>query len=116
MRGGGGFRADHFGPDHRGWREPYRHWGLGFPYYDYAYPYDYGVGYVAPTYSTYSTSIDSTAATVQQALADAGYYHGAIDGVVGPATISAITAYQRDNGLPVTGAIDDPLLQSLGVS
>jgi Putative peptidoglycan binding domain len=28
----------------------------------------------------------------------AGYYHGAIDGIMGPATRSAIRAYERDHG------------------
>jgi len=28
----------------------------------------------------------------------AGYYHGAIDGIMGPATRRAIRAYERDHG------------------
>jgi localization factor PodJL len=51
---------------------------------------------------------------VQQELAQLGYYQGPIDGIVGPVTQAAIAAYQRDNGLPATGAIDTRLLAALG--
>jgi peptidoglycan hydrolase-like protein with peptidoglycan-binding domain len=54
------------------------------------------------------------AARVQRQLADAGYYHGAIDGVVGDGTRRAIRNYERDNGLPVDGEIDNQLLATLG--
>jgi peptidoglycan hydrolase-like protein with peptidoglycan-binding domain len=43
---------------------------------------------------------------VQQALSDAGYYHGAVDGVYGPETVQAVEDLQKANGLPVTGAVD----------
>ena len=54
------------------------------------------------------------AARVQQQLATAGYYRGAIDGVVGDGTRRAIRNYERDNGLPVDGEIDNQLLASMG--
>ena len=53
---------------------------------------------------------------VQLALRDAGYYHGMIDGLVGPQTRAAIAAYQRDNGLEVTAAVDEPTLVTLGLA
>jgi peptidoglycan hydrolase-like protein with peptidoglycan-binding domain len=37
-------------------------------------------------------------AELQNRLASAGYYHGAIDGIMGPATRRAIRAYERDHG------------------
>jgi peptidoglycan hydrolase-like protein with peptidoglycan-binding domain len=37
-------------------------------------------------------------AELQSRLASAGYYHGAIDGIMGPATRRAIRAYERDQG------------------
>jgi peptidoglycan hydrolase-like protein with peptidoglycan-binding domain len=43
--------------------------------------------------------MDTTASAVQQALADAGYYNGAIDGIVSPGTTNAIAAYQRGSGV-----------------
>ena len=55
----------------------------------------------------------STVSNVQASLADAGYYHGPIDGDLGPGTRNAIAGYQSDYGLRVTGRINDPLLQSL---
>ncbi len=43
---------------------------------------------------------------LQQDLADAGYYTGAVDGVYGPQTVGAVEALQEANGLPVTGTVD----------
>jgi len=78
----------------------------GGPYYGYGpdYGYDSG-GYDA----------DSASVQVQQNLLHDGYYSGPIDGIVGPQTSAAIADYQRDNGLPVTGGIDGPLLSSMGI-
>ncbi len=55
----------------------------------------------------------STGASVQASLAQQGYYHGPIDGDIGPGTRRAIAHYEVDNGLPVNGVIDEPLLVSL---
>jgi len=35
---------------------------------------------------------------LQRRLSRAGYYHGAIDGIMGPQTRRAIQAYERDHG------------------
>ena len=56
---------------------------------------------------------DVGVAYVQQLLADVGYPPGVVDGLMGPATRGAIEAFQRDRGLPVTGAIDDRLVGAL---
>lgn len=40
---------------------------------------------------------------LQTALANAGYYTGAIDGSYGPKTLAAVTAYQQKMGLTVDG-------------
>ena len=40
---------------------------------------------------------------IQIALKNAGYYHGEVDGKVGPSARSAIRDFQRDNGLVVDG-------------
>ena len=56
------------------------------------------------------------AADVQRAqrqLKERGYYSGAIDGVMGPATQAALRAYQRDRGLSVTGRLDSQTVQTL---
>ena len=80
------------------------------PYY-YApgyYPYYYGG---APYY--YRGGGYSVAASVQARLAQKGYYHGPVDGKIGPMSRDAIRAYQARRGLPATGQIDQPLLRSL---
>jgi len=53
---------------------------------------------------------------VQVALRDQGYYAGAIDGLVGPQTRAALAAFQRDHGLVVTAAVDEPTLVTLGLA
>src|SRR3984885_14977626 len=50
---------------------------------------------------------------VQWALSRKGYYHGQIDGVIGPEAISAIQAFQEEQGLPATGLIDPKVLAAL---
>lgn len=57
----------------------------------------------------------STGSNVQAKLAQQGYYHGPIDGDIGPGTRHAIANYEGDNGLEVNGRIDGPLLASLGL-
>ncbi len=51
----------------------------------------------------------------QEALNAAGYNCGTPDGVAGANTQSAITNYQTDKGLTVTGTVTDQLLDSLGI-
>lgn len=57
----------------------------------------------------------SMEASVQQALAQAGYYNGPIDGSIGPMSRRAIANYQADRGLRVTGNPSNSLLNSLGL-
>jgi hypothetical protein len=91
---------------------------FGFPYWwypDYYYGYPDGYGYAdyetSPVYDYRYWAGMATA--VQAELANRGYYHGSIDGAIGPGTREAIRAFQRANNLPVTGLIDPPLLKSL---
>jgi len=72
-----------------GWG-PWSGWSSGYPYGYYGYNYGSGYGY--------SDSSGSRVAKLQSRLASAGYYHGAIDGIMGPATRRAIRAYERDHG------------------
>jgi carboxyl-terminal processing protease len=53
---------------------------------------------------------------VQQELAKLGYYHSAVDGLIGPQTESAIRWFQSVEKLPVTGQIDDSTLKALRIS
>jgi hypothetical protein len=71
--------------------------------------------YDGPIYAYNNLPPDQVIANVQTALQQ-GYYHGEVDGLLGPQTRSAIADCQRANGLVETAAIDQPTLQSLGMS
>jgi hypothetical protein len=58
---------------------------------------------------------DQVIADVQAVLQQMGYYRGEVDGLLGPLTREALTAYQADQGLATTAAIDQPTLDSLGM-
>jgi hypothetical protein len=73
-----------------------------------SYPWDY-YGYDEST-DPYSVPMVSA---VQADLAREGYYRGVIDGVYGPQTRVAITRYQSNHGLQVTGSLTPATLQSL---
>jgi hypothetical protein len=109
------------------WGYPY-----GYPYaygYPYGYPYGYGgydqnydpndnggvyqgrdAGYQGSDNGSYQ---GSPVAVAQARLKRLGYYHGRIDGQIGPATERAITEYQRDHGQRVTGAVTPNALNSI---
>jgi hypothetical protein len=98
--------------------------GFGYPFWGWGYPYDYGYGYYPGGYYPYGYngygynnggygygynnngygygySNHSRVAEMQRRLAHAGYYHGAIDGIMGPQTRRALRGYRLDQG---TGA------------
>lgn len=52
---------------------------------------------------------------IQQALKDKGYYAGSVDGMFGPGTRMALEAFQRKEGLNVTGQPDVPTLDRLNL-
>jgi hypothetical protein len=88
--------------------------GYGYPYYGY-YPYDY---YGGPRETVYQATTADRALVieVQRRLARNGYYRGAIDGVIGQGTRSAIRSYERAHGLQVDGLIDPRLLATMGLA
>jgi len=104
-------------------------WGYGYGYYPYgAYSYYddgyYDDGYASseysqepyPAQSEYDNgNPDSSVSQVQAALARKGYYRGGSDGSMGPATRNALRRYQRDQGLHVTGRVDRPVIEALGL-
>ena len=69
----------------------------------------------SPTSSQQEAAAAVSAYTIalQQGLAEAGYYGGAIDGVYGPQTVAAVEELQRANGLPVTGTVDKATADAL---
>ncbi len=136
-RGGHGFKKGghhgrHFGNHrHRHHRHHHRHHhrggtrfyvGLGFPSYGYGYypynhyPYAYSTSYYRPVYQGGYVGRGGVVAQVQIRLARAGYYHGAIDGIIGPATRRAIYRWEQRHGLYADGRIDGRLLARMGLS
>ncbi len=92
------------------WNSGYWYPAWGYSSYGY-YPYD------GPIYTGYaSLTPDRVAVQVQRQLRRDGYYAGPIDGSIGPMTRRALAAFQADNGLAVTSAIDRPTLSMLGIS
>ena len=63
--------------------------------------------------SNQSDKIQEQTVQVQAALRKLGYYGGAVDGLMGPATQTAIRTFQIDHGLSVTGKIDEKLQKEL---
>jgi putrescine transport system substrate-binding protein len=51
--------------------------------------------------------------SAQDALKKLGYAPGPVDGVFGPATLSAIEIFQEDNGMKITGLLTRNILQNL---
>ena len=93
---------------------PYYYEAPGVQYYATrsVVPHEYwGGGYG----SSYGSSYGGSDAAVQSELARRGYYHGPIDGDIGPMSSRAIARYQMDHGLPVTGSITSSLMRSLGL-
>jgi hypothetical protein len=94
---------------------PY-YWNAGywFPAWGY-YPNAY-YAWDGPIYGYNHLPPDQVIANVQAALQQQGYYHGEVDGLIGPLTRGAIADYQRDHGLYTTSTIDQPTLESLGMA
>jgi hypothetical protein len=88
--------------------------GFWFPAWGYdagaSYPYD------GPIYGYNNLPPDQVIVDVQSQLQRDGYYNGPVDGSLGPMTRQAIAAYQADNGLAITSAVDEPTLNALGLS
>jgi Putative peptidoglycan binding domain len=96
-----------------GWWGGDPYWG-GNPYYSY---YDDNSAYSeAAPLQPGATSSRDTVIAVQQELARLGYYHGPVDGVMGPKTRQAIRWFQSVDKLPVTGLVDDATLKGLQIS
>ncbi len=63
---------------------------------------------------TAARSYDAEAHRVQRVLQERGYDPGPLDGIWGRMTWSAVKAFQRDAGLPVTGRLDKATMAKLG--
>jgi hypothetical protein len=115
-----------YGYPNRGYGYPsgygYDSGAYGNSYYNqngYDPSYDQG-NYDSPNYGRngYGSSNQSAAvqvADVQDVLSRKGYYHGQIDGAVGPETRHALLRYQSDKGLEPSGTLTNETLRSLGL-
>src|SRR5437588_6967947 len=122
------FRNYHAEWHDQGWWQNHYHNNIVFVF---GAPYFFNAGYWYPAWGYYPNAYyawdgpiyaynhlppDQVIANVQAALQEQGYYHGEVDGSIGPLTRAAIADYQRDHGLYETAAIDEPTLESLGMS
>jgi hypothetical protein len=90
--------------------------GYWFPAWGYSPSAQY-YAYDAPIYvGQRAVPPDQVIADVQALLQHMGYYTGEVDGLLGPLTREALSAYQADNGLTATAVIDQPTLDSLGLA
>jgi hypothetical protein len=92
------------------------YWNAGWWYPAWGYAPNAYYFYDGPIYAYNDLPPDQVIANVQAALQQQGYYHGEVDGLLGPLTREAIAGYQRDRGLYETAAIDRPTLESLGMA
>ena len=113
--------------DHNWWRGHYGnnitfvfgapyYWNAGYWFPAWGYTPNAYYAWDGPIYGHNRMPPDQVIANVQSALQQQGYYRGEVDGLIGPLTRGAIADYQRDHGLYTTSTIDQPTLQSLGVS
>jgi len=90
--------------------------GYWFPAWGYSPSAEY-YAYDGPIYvGQRAEPPDHVIADVQALLQQMGYYKGEVDGLLGPLTREALTAYQADQGLTTTAVIDEPTLDSLGLA
>jgi hypothetical protein len=94
---------------------PY-YWNSGYWFPAWGYAPNAYYAWDGPIYAQNRLPPDQVIANVQSALQQQGYYHGEVDGLIGPLTRGAIADYQRDHGLYTTSTVDQPTLRSLGIS
>src|ERR1700730_11385099 len=122
------FRSYHPGRHDEGWYRSrynrveligggYYYWNNGYWYPAWGYnPSAEYYAYDGPIYVGHRAEPpDRVIADVQAELQQMGYYQGEVDGLLGPLTRQALTAYQADQGLTPTAMIDEPTLDSLGM-
>jgi hypothetical protein len=96
----------------------YYYWNNGYWYPAWGYsPSAQYYAYDGPIYvGQRAQPPDQVIADVQAELQEMGYYKGEVDGLLGPLTREALAGYQADQGLATTSSIDEPTLDSLGMS
>jgi len=89
--------------------------GYWYPAYGYD-PLQTYYDYDGPIYTYGDLLPDEVIANVQTALQDTGYYVGPVTGSLDVGTRAALANFQRDYGLPISGAIDEPTVETLGLN
>ncbi len=103
-------RVELIGGGYYYWNNDYWYPAWGFSPQNEYYAYD------APIYvGQRAEPPDRVIASVQATLQEMGFYRGEVDGLLGPLTREALTAYQSQQGLIATAVIDKPTLDSLGI-
>jgi Putative peptidoglycan binding domain len=93
------------------------YWDNSYWYPAWGYAPDAVYAYDGPIYaSSPAEDPGQVVANVQSALQEQGYYQGEIDGVLGPQTRAALAEYQSAQGLEPTGLVDEPTLETLGMT
>jgi hypothetical protein len=77
------------------------------------------LGSTSATYKTRSTASvaagDIDIRSVQEILIKKGYYHGSVDGELGPETRQALISFQEHEGIEARGVIDERTYVALGI-
>jgi hypothetical protein len=94
----------------------YYYWNAGYWYPAWGYDPAFVYVYDGPIYSYDNLPPDEVIGNVQSELEFQGYYHGRIDGRLGPETQAAISEFQRDHDLEVTSVVDEPTVNLLGLA
>jgi|SRR5215469_4952736 len=92
----------------------YRDSGYWYPAWGYNPNYEH-YEYDGPIYTYGNLLPDQVIINVQSALKQLGYYAGDLNGSLGVDTRQALTAYQQDYGLDITGAVDEATVRALGL-
>lgn len=77
--------------------------------------YDDQSGYQNGSNGYSGQSANSTVAGAQDRLTQEGFYHGQIDGVLGPETRHAIVRFQTKHGLRISGELSNDTLNAMGL-
>jgi hypothetical protein len=92
----------------------YSNSGYWYPAWGYDPNYE-RYDYDGPIYTYGNLLPDQVITNVQRVLQQLGYYTGDLNGSLGVDTRQALTAYQQDYGLDVTGVVDEPTVRALGL-
>ena len=104
-------RVELIGGGYYYWKNGYWYPAWGYSLSAQYYPYD------GPIYAGHGAQPpDQVISETQALLQQMGYYRGDVDGLLGPLTREALAAYQADQGLTTTAAIDEPTLETLGLA